>query len=186
MANARCLTANSGHVTETRGTGCSARYWFRWTAPAAALRALEHAGARKRTSRRRDINRCPECSGATSTQPIRDPLDDSGSTTRACRWRRCASARSTARRLKLDARFYVRKGDPATTVARFAKTMRCSEIVMGTRGRGRTAIFVLGSVALRVVAACRSARDARQVKVVTVKLTQPVHRAADSPPAHSG
>ena len=60
-------------------------------------------------------------------------------------------ARSTARRLKLGAHFYVRKGDPATTVARFAKTMRCSEIVMGTRGRGRTAVFVLGSVALRVV-----------------------------------
>jgi len=117
---------------------------------AAALRALEHAGARKRTN-----------TGEVSivVLNVQAPLPPSRYVTRSMirehnsRMSLAAlrSARSTARRLKLDARFYVRKGDPATTVARFAKAMRCGEIVMGTRGRGRTAIFVLGSVALRVV-----------------------------------
>jgi nucleotide-binding universal stress UspA family protein len=62
-----------------------------------------------------------------------------------------ASARSAARRLKLDAVFHSRRGDPAPTIARFAKKMNCGEIIMGTRGRGRMAAFVLGSVALRVI-----------------------------------
>jgi nucleotide-binding universal stress UspA family protein len=116
----------------------------------AALRALEHAGARKRTT-----------TGGISivVLNVQAPLPPSRYVSRSMikehnsRMSLAAlrSARSTARRLKLDARFYVRKGDPAATVARFAKTMRCAEIVMGTRGRGRTAIFVLGSVALRVV-----------------------------------
>ena len=116
---------------------------------AAALRALEHAGARKRTTDGISI----------VILNVQAPLPPSRYVTRSmirehdARMSLAAlrSARSMARRLKLDARFYVRKGDPATTVARFAKTMRCGEIVMGTRGRGRTAIFVLGSVALRVV-----------------------------------
>lgn len=65
-------------------------------------------------------------------------------------------ARSAARRLKLDARFYARQGDPATTIARFAKAMNCREIIMGTRGQGRMAAFVLGSVALRVIQLART------------------------------
>jgi nucleotide-binding universal stress UspA family protein len=65
-------------------------------------------------------------------------------------------ARSATRRLKLDARFYTRRGDPATTIARFAKRMNCREIIMGTRGRGRVAAFVLGSVALRVIQLVRA------------------------------
>jgi nucleotide-binding universal stress UspA family protein len=64
-------------------------------------------------------------------------------------------AHSTARRLKLDARFYVRQGNPAVTIARFARRMNCKEIIMGTRGRGRVAALVLGSVALRVVQLAR-------------------------------
>ena len=116
----------------------------------AALRALEHAGARKRTA-----------AGETSivVLNVQAPLPPSRYVTRSMIRQHHSSmslaalrlARSTARRLKLGAHFYVRKGDPATTVARFAKTMRCSEIVMATRGRGRAAVFVLGSVALRVV-----------------------------------
>lgn len=61
------------------------------------------------------------------------------------------AARSRVRRQQLEARFHVRRGDPAATIARFAEQMACGEIIMGTRGRGRTAVFVLGSVALRVV-----------------------------------
>jgi nucleotide-binding universal stress UspA family protein len=117
---------------------------------AAALRALEFAGARKRTA-----------AGEVSilVLNVQVPLPPSRYVTRSMireydsrmSLEALRSARSTARRLKLGARFYVRKGDPATAVVRFAKTMRCGEIVMGTRGRGRTAVFVLGSVALRVV-----------------------------------
>jgi nucleotide-binding universal stress UspA family protein len=61
------------------------------------------------------------------------------------------SAKSAARRSGIGARFYSRQGDPAPSIARFAKTMHCNEIIMGTRGRSRVASFVLGSVALRVV-----------------------------------
>ena len=122
---------------------------------AAALRALEHAGSRKR-----------EASGNVSiiVLNVQAPLPPSRYVTRSMireynsRMSVAAlrSARTTARRLGLDARFYSRRGDPATTVARFARAMSCGEIVMGTRGRGRTAIFVLGSVALRVVQLARA------------------------------
>jgi len=116
----------------------------------AALRALELAGLRKHRT-----------AGEVSivVLNVQAPLPPSRYLTRSMINNHYASmsilalrsARSTARRLKLYARFYVRRGDPSTTIARFAKGMNCKEIVMGTRGRGRTAIFVLGSVALRVV-----------------------------------
>ena len=117
---------------------------------ASALRALEHAGTRKRRA---------ASETAIIVLNVQAPLPPSRYVTRSMikdhdsrmAVEALRSARSTARRLKLDARFYVRKGDPATTVSRFAKAMGCGEIIMGTRGRGRTAIFVLGSVALRVV-----------------------------------
>ncbi len=117
---------------------------------AAALRALEHAGARKRGE-----------AGQVSilVLNVQAPLPPSRYLTRSMirdhhsrlAFAALRSARSTARRLKLDARFHVRHGDPAPVIARFARSRSCGEIIMGTRGRGRTAIFVLGSVALRVV-----------------------------------
>lgn len=117
---------------------------------APALRALEHAGYRKRGS-----------AGEVSiiVLNVQSSLPPSryvtGSMIRAHNSLMSVAAlrpaRAASRRLKLDARFYVRQGDPASVVARFAKAMRCGEIIMGTRGRGRPAIFVLGSVALRVV-----------------------------------
>ncbi len=117
---------------------------------AAALRALALAGARKQSA-----------AGNVSilVLNVQAPLPPSRYVTRPMikdhfsRMSHAAlrSARSTARRLKLDARFYVRQGDPAATIARFAKAMNCSEIIIGTRGRGRVAVFVVGSVALRVV-----------------------------------
>jgi nucleotide-binding universal stress UspA family protein len=117
---------------------------------AAALRALEHAGARKRTTTGQVsiIVLNVQAPLPPSRYVTRSMITDHNSRMSVAALR---SARSTARRLQLDARFYVRKGDPATTVARFARVMSCGEIIMGTRGRGRTAIFVLGSVALRVV-----------------------------------
>lgn len=116
----------------------------------AAIRALMHAGARKRTT-----------SGGVSiiVLNVQASLPPSRYVTPSMirdhntRMSRAAlrSARSKARQLKIAARFYVRHGDPSSVIARFAKAMKCREIIMGTRGRGRTAVFVLGSVALRVV-----------------------------------
>jgi nucleotide-binding universal stress UspA family protein len=60
-------------------------------------------------------------------------------------------ARSVARRARVDAAFHARLGDPAPSIARFARSMKCTEIIMGTRGRSRMASLVLGSVAMRVV-----------------------------------
>jgi len=117
---------------------------------AEAVRALEHAARRKQ-----------QAAGAVSilVLNVQAPMPPSRYVTRSMledHYERMAAealrpARSASRRLGIDARFYARRGDPAGIIARFAKRMRCGEIVMGTRGRGRTAVFVLGSVALRVV-----------------------------------
>jgi nucleotide-binding universal stress UspA family protein len=117
---------------------------------AAALRALGVAGSRKQGA-----------AGDVSilVLNVQAPLPPSRYVTRPMISDHCSrmsmaalrSARATARRLKLDARFYVRQGDPASAIARFAKAMHCREIIIGTRGRGRVAAFMLGSVALRVV-----------------------------------
>ncbi len=67
-----------------------------------------------------------------------------------------ASARAFFKRQKLEARTYTAVGDPATTIVAFAKKHRCSGIVMGSRGQGRIAGLMLGSVAAKVLhlAAC--------------------------------
>jgi len=121
---------------------------------AASIRALEHAGDRKRGT---------AAGLSVVVLNVQAPLPPSRYVTRSMlsdHHARVANsalrpARSTARRLKLDAGFYVRQGDPAVTIARFAKRMNCGEIIMGTRGRGRLAALVLGSVALKVVQLAR-------------------------------
>jgi nucleotide-binding universal stress UspA family protein len=60
-------------------------------------------------------------------------------------------ARELAARLKLDATFYVRSGDPATQVIALAKETGASEIVMGTRGLSRLGGLLLGSTATKLV-----------------------------------
>lgn len=60
-------------------------------------------------------------------------------------------ARALIRKLDLNAQCHVQVGDPAEVIAKFAKRTGCSEIVMGTRGLGRIAGLVLGSVATKVV-----------------------------------
>ncbi len=67
-----------------------------------------------------------------------------------------APARAFFKRQKLEARTYTVAGDPATTIVAFAKKHRCSAIVMGSRGQGRIAGLMLGSVAAKVLhlAAC--------------------------------
>jgi nucleotide-binding universal stress UspA family protein len=60
-------------------------------------------------------------------------------------------ARELIKRMKLDADIHVRTGEPAAVITDFAKQVRCGEIVMGTRGLGRVAGLVLGSVATKVL-----------------------------------
>jgi len=67
-----------------------------------------------------------------------------------------APARALLKRLKLQARTYTAIGEPAAAIVAFAKKHRCSAIVMGSRGQGRIAGLMLGSVAAKVIhlAAC--------------------------------
>jgi nucleotide-binding universal stress UspA family protein len=43
------------------------------------------------------------------------------------------------------------EGDPAEIIARRAKALKCDSIVMGSRGLGRIASLVIGSVAFKVI-----------------------------------
>jgi nucleotide-binding universal stress UspA family protein len=111
-----------------------------------SIRALEHAGKRQRAVEGVII----------LVLNVQSPLPPSRYVTRTMLKDYYASnsrsalnpARATVRRLKLDARFYVRRGDPARTIASFARAGKCSEIIMGTRGRARLSALVLGSVAV--------------------------------------
>jgi nucleotide-binding universal stress UspA family protein len=67
-----------------------------------------------------------------------------------------APARALIKRSKIEARLFTAIGDPASSIAAFAKKRRCFAIVMGNRGLGPFAGLVLGSVANKVIylAAC--------------------------------
>ena len=60
-------------------------------------------------------------------------------------------ARELAARLKLDATFYVRTGDPTGQLIALVRETGASEIVMGTRGLGRLGGLLLGSTATKLV-----------------------------------
>jgi nucleotide-binding universal stress UspA family protein len=62
-----------------------------------------------------------------------------------------APARALLKRLRIEARTYTAIGEPAATIAAFAQKHRCSAIVMGSRGQGRIAGVMLGSVAAKVI-----------------------------------
>jgi len=47
--------------------------------------------------------------------------------------------------------FHLVIGDPATAIVKVARRLNCDLIVMGTRGMGKVAGLVLGSVATKVV-----------------------------------
>ena len=61
--------------------------------------------------------------------------------------------RATARASlpQVECRTHVVIGDVATTIAAAARRLKCDSIVMGTRGMGRLANLLLGSVASKVV-----------------------------------
>jgi len=54
-------------------------------------------------------------------------------------------------KLNVEATVYIETGDPGREIAQFARSRRCGEIVMGTRGLGRVAGLLLGSTATKVV-----------------------------------
>ena len=62
-----------------------------------------------------------------------------------------APARSLCRRSGIEFRASFREGDAAEIIASIARRARCKEIIMGTRGLGRVAGLVLGSVATKVI-----------------------------------
>ena len=47
--------------------------------------------------------------------------------------------------------FHISVGDPAEIIVQFAKEQQCDQIVMGTRGMGKFASLLLGSVASKVI-----------------------------------
>ncbi len=60
-------------------------------------------------------------------------------------------ARAMVRRRNLNATFHVIVGEPAPAIVRFANSQGCREIVIGTRGLGKIAGLLLGSVVSKVI-----------------------------------
>ncbi len=60
-------------------------------------------------------------------------------------------ARKLLARLHLKSDNYVRSGEPAQTIVEVARLLRCSEIVMGTRGLGGLKGLILGSITTKVI-----------------------------------
>ena len=63
-----------------------------------------------------------------------------------------AGAQQLLEQASLPAHLHVGVGDPGETVLAFARRLGCQHIVMGTRGLGRVAEMILGSVAHHVAA----------------------------------
>ena len=62
-----------------------------------------------------------------------------------------APARRLLEGAGISSRCHVEFGDPAPTIARFAKRYHCDQIVMGTRGLGKIPRLLLGSIATKVL-----------------------------------
>ncbi|MFL6621221.1 MAG: universal stress protein [Sulfurifustis sp.] len=62
-----------------------------------------------------------------------------------------APARARLEAAKVPYVWHVSVGDPGEVIARYAKEKGCDEICMGTRGLGRVAGMLLGSVTTKVI-----------------------------------
>ncbi|HEY9536625.1 MAG TPA: universal stress protein [Kiloniellaceae bacterium] len=62
-----------------------------------------------------------------------------------------AAARKLLDNAGVEYTSHIAVGDPADTIATYADQKQCDAIVMGTRGLGRVAGLVLGSVAVKVL-----------------------------------
>ena len=61
------------------------------------------------------------------------------------------AARDRLDQAKVPYTFHISVGDPAEVIVQFASEQRCDQIVMGTRGMGKFASLLLGSVASKVI-----------------------------------
>jgi len=61
------------------------------------------------------------------------------------------SARDALDRAQVPYVFHIGVGDPAEIIAHYAREKECDQIIMGTRGHGRIAGLLLGSVATKVI-----------------------------------
>lgn len=117
-----------------------------------SFRALDYAVSQSRY--------CPVTLHLLNVEP---PLDDYGMVrahlsrqqhSRLMRERAKAILKRAATRVRsprVACRTHVVVGDVAATIAGAARRYRCESIVMGTRGMGRLANLLLGSVASKVV-----------------------------------
>ena len=62
-----------------------------------------------------------------------------------------AAARALLDRAGIKYSTHIGVGDPAEVIAQYAKEKNCAQILMGTRGLGRVAGLLLGSVAQKVI-----------------------------------
>lgn len=79
-----------------------------------------------------------------SKDQIRDYHHDEG--TKALQ-----SARAKLDQAEADYSIHISVGDPAEVIVQFATEHHCDQIVMGTRGMGKFASILLGSVASKVI-----------------------------------
>jgi nucleotide-binding universal stress UspA family protein len=115
---------------------------------AAALRALEYAADRLRGS-----------GGRLFVLNVQPGMPSSRVVSRAMiaefHERQSGEALADARKLisrrRLRAEVITRVGEAAAEIVALAKSARCGEIVMGTRGLGRVSGLLLGSVAQKVI-----------------------------------
>lgn len=61
------------------------------------------------------------------------------------------SARNALEGAKIPHVFHIGVGDPAEVIAQYAREKSCDQIFMGTRGLGRIAGMLMGSVATKVI-----------------------------------
>jgi nucleotide-binding universal stress UspA family protein len=118
-----------------------------------ALRALAYATKRLRVAKH--LQMCllnvqlPLPASLFVTQAMIDQYYDSNSEAALTRARRVLAKHHGS------AEGFVRVGDPAATIVKFATQKHCSEIVMGTRGLGSLKGLLLGSVTAKVIRLAR-------------------------------
>ena len=114
-----------------------------------ALRALAYATQRLRVAKYLQICllnvQLPLPASLFVTQAMIDQYYDSHSKAALTRARRVLAKHHAS------AAGFVRIGDPAAAIVKFATQKHCSEIVMGTRGLGSLKSLLLGSVTAKVM-----------------------------------
>lgn len=114
-----------------------------------ALRALKHAASRRNRDGLTHVVVLNVQSALPASRHVSRRMIAEYQAARAESELKAARAFIAAR--KLDAECYLRTGEVASTIVAVARETGCGEIVMGSRGLGRVAGLVLGSVATKVI-----------------------------------